>query len=69
MVRAEMLYQAKNKVQLSSAWEVVKSGPEAEDSPLLQAVDRERLLRTQRAGKVLAHAVVICELRRLAVAL
>jgi hypothetical protein len=42
---------------------------EAEDSPLLAAVTRERLVKTQEAGKSLAGAVVICELRRLAVAL
>jgi hypothetical protein len=42
---------------------------EAEDSQLLEAVIRERLVKTQQAGKCLAGAVVICELWRLAVAL
>jgi hypothetical protein len=31
---------------------------EAEDSPLLEAVNRKRLLKTQQAGKDLAGAVV-----------
>jgi hypothetical protein len=42
---------------------------EAEQSPLLEAITRERLVKTQHAGKSLAGIVVICELRRLAVAL
>jgi hypothetical protein len=42
---------------------------EAEESPLLEAFTRERLVKTQQAGKDLARAVVICELWRLAVAL
>jgi hypothetical protein len=42
---------------------------EAEESPLLEAVARERLVKTEQAGKGLAGAVVICELWRLAVAL
>jgi hypothetical protein len=37
---------------------------EAEESPLLEAVTRERLAKTQQAGKGLAGAVVICELWR-----
>jgi hypothetical protein len=42
---------------------------EAEVSPLLKAVARERLLKTQLAGeKSLADAVMICELWKLAVA-
>jgi hypothetical protein len=45
------------------------SGREAEESPLLEAVVREQLVKTQQAGKRLAGAVVICELWRLAVAL
>jgi hypothetical protein len=36
---------------------------EAEESPLLEAVARERLVKTQQAGKGLTGAVVICELR------
>jgi hypothetical protein len=41
---------------------------EAEESPLLEAVARKRLVKTQ-AGNGLARAVVICELWRLVVAL
>jgi hypothetical protein len=41
----------------------------AEDSPLLEAIAREGLMKTQQAGKCLPGAVVICELWRLAVAL
>jgi hypothetical protein len=37
---------------------------EAEESPLLEAVTRERLVKTQQAGKGLASAVVICVLWR-----
>jgi hypothetical protein len=33
---------------------------EAEESPLLVAVTRERLVKTEQAGKDLAGAVVIC---------
>jgi hypothetical protein len=36
---------------------------------LLEAVSRERLVKTQQAGKCWADAVVICELWRLAMAL
>jgi hypothetical protein len=42
---------------------------EAEESPLLEAGVRERLVKTQQARKGLVNAVVICELRRLAMAL
>jgi hypothetical protein len=42
---------------------------EAEKSPLLEAVTRERLVKTEQAGKGLAGSIVICELWRLAVAL
>jgi hypothetical protein len=42
---------------------------EAEESPLLEAVARERLVKTQQAGKGFAGAAVICKLWRLAVAL
>jgi hypothetical protein len=34
---------------------------EAKESPLLEAVTRERLVNTQKAGKGLAGAVVICK--------
>jgi hypothetical protein len=34
---------------------------EAEDSPLLEAVTRERLVKTEQAGKDLACAVVISD--------
>jgi hypothetical protein len=42
---------------------------ETEESPLLEAVTRERLVKTQQTREGLADAVVICELWRLAVAL
>jgi hypothetical protein len=42
---------------------------EAEESPPLEAVDREGLVKTQQAVKGLADAVVICELWRLTVTL
>jgi hypothetical protein len=38
---------------------------EAEESALLKAVARERLLKHSRLGKAFAGAVVICELLRL----
>jgi hypothetical protein len=41
---------------------------EAEESPLLEAAARERLVKTQ-TGKGLAAAVIICELWKLAVLL
>jgi hypothetical protein len=41
----------------------------AEEFPLLEAVARKRLVKTQQTVKCLADAVVICELLRLAVAL
>jgi hypothetical protein len=41
----------------------------AEKSPLLEALTRERLMKTQQAGKGLACAVVICKMWRLAMAL
>jgi hypothetical protein len=42
---------------------------EAEESPLLQTVTRERLMKTQQAEKDLASAVVISKVWRLAIAL
>jgi hypothetical protein len=42
---------------------------EAEVFPLLQAVTRKRLVKTQQAGKGLADTVVISELWRLAMVL
>jgi hypothetical protein len=42
---------------------------EAEESPVLEAVARKRLVKIQKAGKGLSGTVVICELWRLAVAL
>jgi hypothetical protein len=42
---------------------------ETEESPLLEAVARERLEKTQQSGKGLAGGMVICELWRLVVAL
>jgi hypothetical protein len=68
-----------NKV--SSVWESVKEtvgreppfrddlSAKAEESPLLEAVTRERLVKTQQAAKYLVGAVVICELWRLSVVL
>jgi hypothetical protein len=34
---------------------------EAEESPLLEAITRDQLVRTQQAENGLARAVVICE--------
>jgi hypothetical protein len=50
--------------QISSVQESVKRtrGCEAEESPLLEAVARERLVKTQQAWKGLASAVVLFEL-------
>jgi hypothetical protein len=42
---------------------------EAEESPLLEAVARKRLVKKLQAGKFLVGAMVICDLWRLAVAL
>jgi hypothetical protein len=42
---------------------------EAEESPLLEAFAREKLLETMQAGKDLMGAVVICKVWRLAIAL
>jgi hypothetical protein len=42
---------------------------EAEESPLLEAVAGERLVKTQQAVKVLAGAAVICEVWKSAIAL
>jgi hypothetical protein len=42
---------------------------EAEESPLFEAIARERLVKTQHAGNGLADAVVISELWKLVVAL
>jgi hypothetical protein len=42
---------------------------EAEESLLLEAAAKERLMKTQQAGKGLAGAVVICELWGLVMAL
>jgi hypothetical protein len=52
---------------LSSAGEDVKIKPEC--MKLIKAAARERLVKTQQAGRGLTGAVVICELWRLAVAL
>jgi hypothetical protein len=45
------------------------SAHEDEESPLLEAVVRERLVKTQQAGKGLAYAVVICKVWKSAMAL
>jgi hypothetical protein len=42
---------------------------EAEEFSLLEAVTRERLVKTEQAGKGLAGAVVICKVWRSAMAL
>jgi hypothetical protein len=42
---------------------------EAEESPLLEVVAKERLMKKQQAGKGLAGAVVIFKILRLAIAL
>jgi hypothetical protein len=42
---------------------------EAEESPLLEAVARERLIKTQQARKRRRGTVVICEVWRLTIAL
>jgi hypothetical protein len=42
---------------------------EAAESPLLEAVAREKLVKTEQAVKGLAGAVVICKVWRLALAL
>jgi hypothetical protein len=42
---------------------------EAEESPLLEAVTREQLVKTQQAGKDLVCAVVICKVWRIAMVL
>jgi hypothetical protein len=49
-------------VDSSSAWAAVTRGPErVKLKNLLEAVARERLVKTQHAGKGLAGAVVICK--------
>jgi hypothetical protein len=42
---------------------------EAEESVLLEAIGRERLVKTQRLEKGLAGAVVICKVWRLVILL
>jgi hypothetical protein len=42
---------------------------EAEESPLLEAIAREWLVKTLQAGKGLVGAVVICKVWRLAIVL
>jgi hypothetical protein len=39
------------------------------ENPLLEAIDREKLVKTQQAGKGIAGVVVICEVQRSVVAL
>jgi hypothetical protein len=41
------------------------SSREAEESPLLEAVAKEWLMKTQQAGKRVSGSMVICELWRL----
>jgi hypothetical protein len=45
------------------------STEEAEESSLLEAVNRERLVKTQQAGEGLTDAVLICKVWRLSMAL
>jgi hypothetical protein len=45
------------------------SAREAEETPLLETVARERLVKTQQAGKGLACAVLNCKVWTFAVAL
>jgi hypothetical protein len=47
----------------------VDLSPEAEESPLLEAVTRERLVKRQQVGKDLGCAVVLWKVWRLAMAL
>jgi hypothetical protein len=47
----------------------MSSAGQAEESPVLEAVARERLLKTRQAGKGLAVAVVLYALWRLAMTL
>jgi hypothetical protein len=49
----------------------VTRGPEHKKlkNPLLEAIAREWLMKTQQAGKGLAGAVVICEVWKSAIAL
>jgi hypothetical protein len=49
--------------------EDITLGREAEESSLLEAVARERLTKTKKAGKGLAGAVVICKVWKLAAVL
>jgi hypothetical protein len=42
---------------------------EAQETPLLEAVTRERLVKTLQAGKGLVRALVNCKVWRLATAL
>jgi hypothetical protein len=42
---------------------------EAEESPLLEATDREWLVKTRQAGKDVVLVEVVCKLWRLAIAL
>jgi hypothetical protein len=64
-------------VKKRDSWKGAGSGPpfrkdlsmEAEESPLLEAVTRKRLVKTQQAGKDLMCAVVICKVWRSPMAL
>jgi hypothetical protein len=71
------LSSVRETVKKSDSWKRVgKERPfredlsaEVEESPMLEAVIRERLVKTQQAGKCLASAVVICKVWRSEVAL
>jgi hypothetical protein len=84
MVRAEMLYarnkvswgrffytggsEEKSREFCTIEYEDRTWERDAEESPLLEAVAMERLVKIRQAVKNWAGAVVICELWRLAVA-
>jgi hypothetical protein len=52
----DVISKGQGQLRVSSVWEVVKRGlqPEAEESPLLEAVTRKRLVKTLKAGEDLA---------------
>jgi hypothetical protein len=73
VIRAEML-KARDKsnyqwVFFTGGCEDTTWAREAEESPLLEAVVRVRLVKTRQSAKGVAGAMVICELWRLALAL
>jgi hypothetical protein len=82
VVRAEMLISRVSRVPelIIVSWENWQEfcggvcdkrtwAREAEESPFLEAIARERLFKTQQAGKGIADPVVICKVWRLAMGL